>query len=85
MGSKETIPIILAQPLHDLERTATFKVFPLSMWIDVTTLSVDEKPFLCHVPSTETLRYAACSVPHSLAAASDILFSATCLDGTFME
>ena len=57
------------QPLHDLERITKSKTFPLSTEIAATAPSVDEKPFFCHVPSTETLAYAVGSVSRSLQAA----------------
>ena len=76
---------ILVQPLHDLERISASKTFPLSVEIAVTTSSVDEKTFLYHLPSTDTPTSAVYSVPRSSAAASDILFSTTCLDGAFIE
>ena len=68
-GIRRNHLFILVQPLHDLERTATSKTFLLSIEIAVTTLCVEEKPFLF-------------SFPRSLATASDTLFSATCLDAT---
>ena len=64
----------------DFERIATSKTFPLSIEIAVTTPSVDEKPFLCQVASTETPTSAVCSVPRSLVTASAMLFSAASLD-----
>ena len=71
--------------LRDLEVISTSKTFQLSTEIAVTTASVDKKPFLCHVRSTETPASAVCSVSRSPAATSDILFFTTCLDGTFIE
>ena len=54
--------------------------FPLLIEIAVTTPSVDETNFLCHVPSIETPASAVFWVAHSLAAASDMLYSVTCMD-----
>ena len=71
--------------MNDLERIATSKIFPWSIEIAATTPSVDEKRFLCHVPSTETPTSVVGSVPRSIAAASGIVFSATCLDATLIE
>ena len=70
---------------HCLERIAKSKTFPLLMKIAVTTSSVDKKPFLCHVPSTKTSTSMVFSIPRSLEETSDILFSASCLDVTFIK
>ena len=39
---------------HNLGRIATYETFSMSIEIAVTTPSVDEGAFLCHIPSTET-------------------------------
>ena len=49
------------------------------------TPSVDEKPFLCHVPSTKTPVSVTSLVPLNLEAASNILFSAACLEAILIE